>query len=264
MGIKYGNLTLQGVERERLIDYLSQIGRDTYVTPIINNFITVYDRAADGPDREEVAKLAKLDSKAKEIIYRYRYGSYFALAILARHLSEIFSCPALAVDVYDGDYFWYHLCQNGKIIDEYTTCGNDDWRPGTSLNEFSTSPQIKGGDSRIICSAFKRKMVIEEVEIILRKPVGSSDASSLSPLTDYEFLVQVDAYSSPLERHEALARALGICPGFVLGLNYLAMDTGEFAERWEDFRDPENNNVPNAEEIESIIIKTPSNTKNLT
>ncbi|HEY9891102.1 MAG TPA: hypothetical protein V6D37_04735 [Candidatus Sericytochromatia bacterium] len=257
MGIQYGNLTLQGVDREQLIDYLSQITRETYVTPIINNFITVYDRAADGPDREDVAKLAKLDSKAKEIIDRYRDGSYFALAILARHLSEVFSCPALAVCVYDGSYFWYHLCQNGKRIDEYTTCGNDDWRPGTGLNEILKSPQIKGGNSRIICSAFKKEMVIEEVEIIIRKPVGISDASSLSHLTDYEFLLQVDAYSSPLERHEALARVLGMCPGFVLGLNYRAMDTGEFAERWEDFRDPENNNVPTAEEIESIIIKTP-------
>jgi hypothetical protein len=45
----------------------------------------------------------------------------------------------------------------------------------------------KRRNSRIICSAFKKEMVIEEVEIIIRKPVGISDASSLSHLTDYDF-----------------------------------------------------------------------------
>lgn len=256
MGIQYGNLTLQGVVREQLVDYLSQIGRNTYVTPMINNFITVYDRAADGPNREDLAKLIKLDSKAKEIVNQYRYGPYFALAILAHHLSEVFSCPALAVDVYDGSYFWYHLCQNGKRIDEYTTWGDDDWRPGKLLNDFPKDPQIKGGDSRIICGAFNREMVIEEVETILRKPAGISDQSSLLDLAYYETLLQVETYSSPLERHDALARALGMCPGFVLGLNYLAIDTGEFAEHWEDFCYNEDNNMPSAEEIESFITKT--------
>ena len=258
MGLQYGNLTLQGVNREQLINYLSQMGRDAYVSPIINNYITVYDRAIDEQHPEDITKLVKLDLKGKQIINQYLYGPHFTLAILAHHLSELFSCRALGVHVYDGSYFWYPLCQNGQRIDEYTTCGNTDWRPGTPLKEFPISPQIKGGSYRIICSAFNRETVIEEVETLLRKPTGRSRSNGnlLSNLSNYEFLLKVEGYASPLERHEALARALGICPGFVLGFNYLVINMGEFAEHWEDFRFSEGNNVPTAEEIEAQIIKT--------
>jgi hypothetical protein len=58
------------------------------------------------------------------------------------------------------------------------------------------------------------------VENILHKPDRISSGISLLDLANYDFLLQVEAYSSPLDRHEALARALGICSGLVLGLNY--------------------------------------------
>lgn len=121
MGIQYGNLTLHEVHQEELIDYLNEVGRDAYVSPTFNEFTTVYDKAVDGSNGEDLAKLVKLDSRARGIINQYRYGSYSALVCLASHLSERFSCFALAFHIYDGDIFWYHLNQGGEMLDEYIT-----------------------------------------------------------------------------------------------------------------------------------------------
>jgi hypothetical protein len=254
MGTTYGNLTLQGVHQEELINYLVEVGREAYISPNINGFITIYDRAADGPTREDIAKLTKLDSGARAIIKQYRGGSYLTLVCFARHLSKIFSCSALAVDVYDGSIFWYHLSQNGEMLDEYTTCGDDKWKPGKVLEKFPDRCQIKGGDSRKLCTAFGKEAAIKQVETILRKPCdGYSDNDGYSECTALNLprfleLLAVKSYS-PLERHEALARALGICPGLVMNLNYMAMETGEFEERWEDFRYDEGDDVPTFEEV---------------
>jgi len=255
MGIQYGNITLHGVHEKELINYLSEVGRDAYVSPTINEFTIVYDKAAGGPNREDVAKLVKLEPRARTIINQYRYGPYFALVCLAVHLSEKFSCSALAVDVYDGSIFWYHLCQNGEMLDEYTTCGDDDWQPGKVFDEFPLKCQIKGGEPRKLCTTFGRKTASEQVEIILRKPDGNSDEIP-NDLSRYSALLKVESYPSPVIRHEALARALGICPGWVLGLNYNALDTGELGEHWEDFRYYECDDIPSVEEVELMLKKT--------
>jgi hypothetical protein len=68
--------------------------------------------------------------------------------------------------------------------------------------------------------------------------------------------LRVEKYCSPTVRHEALARVLGICPGFVVGLNYMAVDTGELAEMWEDFYDDEEDNFLTASEVEAMLRKT--------
>ncbi|GAA6622587.1 hypothetical protein [Scytonema sp. NUACC26] len=256
MGIQYGNLTLQGVHREDLINYLSKVSREAYVSANVNGFITIYDRAIDGADRKDVANLTKLDSRARAIVNQYRYGSYFTLVCLAHHLSRIFSCSALAVHVYDGSIFWYYLSKNGEMLDEYTTCGDDNWKPGKVLDKFPAQYQIKGGNSNKLCTAFGKEMTIDQVETILRKPDDISDETSLLNSPRNEALLKVESYSSPIIRHEALARYLGICSGFVVGINYLAIDTGEFPELWEDFCHWEDDDVPRIEEVEPLLIKT--------
>ncbi|GAA6616654.1 hypothetical protein NUACC26_024600 [Scytonema sp. NUACC26] len=42
----------------------------------------------------------------------------------------------------------------------------------------------------------------------------------------------------------------------VVGINYLAIDTGEFPELWEDFCYWEGDDVPTLEEVEPLLIKT--------
>lgn len=258
MGIQYSNITLHGVNRETSIDYLSQINRDAYVSPTINEFTTIYDKAADGPDWKAITQLVKLDSKAKVIRRLYGYGTYFALVCLARHLSEKFSCSALAVHVYDGSILWYHLSQNGKMLDEYTTCGDYYGQPVINFNNKFKNQPIQGGNSKKLCEAFSGKSMNEtEVETILRKPNGTSSKITLD-VPYYSALLAIETYSSPVMRHEALARALGICPGLVLGLNYMAIETGELVQWWEDFRELEDDNtIPTFEEIDALLIKTP-------
>jgi hypothetical protein len=254
MGIQYGNITLHGLYQKEVVNYLSGVGRDAYVSPTINQCTIVYDKAGD-PNRKDIATLIKLEPRARKIINQYRYGSYFALVCLAVHLSEKLTCSALAVHVYDGSIFWYYLCQNGGILDEYITCGDNDWQPGKVFNKFSPKCQIKGGAPRELCTAFGRKTAIDEVEIILRKPDGNGDEIP-NNLSRYSALLNVKSYPSPVIRHEALARALGICPGWVLCLNYNALNTGELGEYWEEFRYYEGDNVPSVEEVELMLKKT--------
>lgn len=261
MGVQYGNFTLYRVEQDELFEYLSKIGRDAYVSPTMNKFTTVYDKAGCGLNREDIAKLIKLDSRTRSILNQYRGDPYSGLVCLARHLCEKFSCPALAVHVYDGDIFWYHLCQNGEMLDEYTTHGDDNWQPGKVLDYFPINPQIKGGDAKKLCTAFDKELAIEQVDSILRKPtyidnslIENSAVCTLN-LPRYLELRRIKNYS-PLERHEALARGLGMCPGLVVNLNYLAIDTGEFSDQWEDFRDYEDDDFPTLEEVDLMLKKT--------
>ncbi|BAY83341.1 hypothetical protein NIES267_28280 [Calothrix parasitica NIES-267] len=43
MGNRYANLTLYGVKQDDLVDYLSRLGFDSYVSPTENKFTTMYD-----------------------------------------------------------------------------------------------------------------------------------------------------------------------------------------------------------------------------
>ncbi|MCL1473077.1 hypothetical protein [Argonema antarcticum] len=207
MGIQYGNITLRRVDRDELVDYLSEINLDAYVSPTVNGFTTVYDKG-------ELTKLRKLNSRSKTILRQYQYDPQASLVCLASHISERFTCSAIAIFIYDGSIFWYHVCKNGVMLDEYTTCGDNNWQSSQIIN--ITGNQIKGGDARKLCTVFEIEKALEEVEIILRKPDGSDDETLLN-LPRYEALLQVESYCSPLIRHEALARALGMRPCWVVG-----------------------------------------------
>ncbi|WP_407898405.1 hypothetical protein [Scytonema sp. NUACC26] len=119
----------------------------------------------------------------------------------------------LAVHVYDGSIFWDRLSKDGEMLDEYTTYGDENWRPGKVYNKLPTRPQIKGGNPNKLCIAFGKEIMLDQIEIILRKPDRLSDETSLVNLPRNEALLRVESYSLPIIRHEALARYLGMCPG---------------------------------------------------
>lgn len=253
MGIQYGNLTLYGVSQEEVFKYLNEIGQDAYISPAFNLFTTVYARCVEEQSKSQRLKLANLDSSFTIILNQYKSGSIATLVFLATHLSRVFSCPAFAAFIYDGDCFWYHLSQEGVMLDEYTTCGGDNWQPGQGISELSS--QIKGGDAKKLCTAFKQEKFVNQIETVLRKPQGFTKESCLLNLSRYDTLIQIKNYDSPVTRHEALARVLGICPGLVLGLDYTAIDTGELGDHWYDFQHGEID-VPSFEEIDVMIKKT--------
>lgn len=129
---------------------------------------------------------------------------------LAANLSKQFVCPALAILNHDDDILWYKLYDSGQFVDEY------DSSPSyfdTSATEIAAP---KGGVAQVLCRVFKAENNLAEVEKILRAP-------------------QPDRYVFAIERHEELARALGI-PNFSVGCGYNYIQEDELPEGL-DFND---------------------------
>jgi len=255
MGIQYGNLTLYGISQQELVDYLTYIGEEAYVSPTFNKCTILYFE--NYLDRKKNRRFQNLDANWENIFKPCYANSLAPLVFFAFHLSKTFSCPALSVFVYDGYCFWYCLYNKGLMLDEYTTCGGDDWQIGQGMLAHESDNQIKGGDAEKLCKSFEKEQLMSEVKAILTKPDGYNyklldnfDGSR------YDALIQVESYDSPTTRHEALARALGICPGLVVGLNYRAIESGELADFWEDFQDYSNSEKMSFEEIDLMIQKT--------
>lgn len=123
---------------------------------------------------------------------------------LASQLSRELRCPLLAVLNHDDDIFWYQLYLSGELADEY------DSSPGY-FDPAAEPSAPAGGDAQKLCSTFGASAVAE-VESVLRK--SSFDA---------------DGYASAVERHEDLARALGI-PSFGVGSGFGYVSEGELPE----------------------------------
>ena len=122
---------------------------------------------------------------------------------LASHLSRELSCPVLAVLNHDDDILWYQLFLSGALADEY------DSSPG--YFDSVAEPSVPaGGDAQKLCSAFGGD--VARVESILRK-------SSF----------EEGGYAFAVERHAALARALGI-PSFGVGAGFGYVSQGELPE----------------------------------
>jgi hypothetical protein len=198
MAIHYSNITLYGVSQFELLTYLPDLKFDAYISPTINEYTILYDVASIGYP-QAIPKTIQLETNLKYLSRQYLDLQTTAMVCLSSHLSRRFNCSILAVFAINSLTLWYHLAQNGLMLDEYITMGDKNWQPGKALN--STNGSIKGGDAGKICQAFSKNDAIEKVEIILRQPVENFNS---------------------MTRHEALAIALGIRPCWVVGMNYLA------------------------------------------
>lgn len=127
------------------------------------------------------------------------------LGALAAELSRELGCPALAILNHDDDILLYKLYEGGVLIDQY------DSSPGYfDANAEPSEP--KGGDATKLCNVMGVTENIKEIEGILRK----------SSYDENGFVFAVD-------RHEALARALGL-PDFSVGFGYNYLRAGELPE----------------------------------
>lgn len=127
---------------------------------------------------------------------------------LASRLSRELRCPVLAVLNHDDDIFWYQLYLSGELADEY------DSSPGY-FDSGATPSVPAGGNAQKLCDAFGATAVAE-VESVLRKP--SFDEGG---------------YTFAFERHEDLARALGI-PLFGVGAGFGYVSQGEVPEELDE------------------------------
>lgn len=123
---------------------------------------------------------------------------------LSSQLSRDLCCPVLSVLNHDDDILWYQLFMNGELLDEYDS--------SPSYFDPIASPSAPaGGDAKKLCDAFNATSVTE-IERILR--VSSFDKNG---------------YAFAIERHAALARALGI-PTFGVGSAFYSITNGELPD----------------------------------
>ena len=269
MGVRYHNIVLQGVTQQELADYLAQFSFDCYISPPFNEYTALYEMAMYEnysfglshifTTSRQLPKLIKKAGQLDRLMRQYEEPYLAALVCLTSHLSARFSCSALAVRA-DGDwaFFWYHLSRNGIMLDEYTTRSGSDWRPGRGIKDFSKDLSVdtpKGGDAHKLCSAFGREHCVQDIHTILQKP---SDYESFWREEEgedrYLALLKMDRYDCSL-RHEALARALGMRPCWVVGMDYLCCEgSGDF---WAVYTDVAEDIDPSEEDALDMVKHLP-------
>lgn len=183
MGAFYTNITLKGPAQAEIVELLEREGMDAFVSPTSNGCTVVFDERSE--TRSE------------------------ALSELAMRLSDVFSCPALAVLVHDSDILMTFLFEAGKLTDEYNSA------PDYFDDDGDGSPPSGGNASRL-SAAFGRAERENEVRAILQSHV---------PYDEVE-----DAIGNPYlfaeNRHHALVEALGL-PVWSVSMGYRYLATGE-------------------------------------
>jgi hypothetical protein len=229
MSRDYSNITLYGVQQDEVVSYLSRVNCDAYVSPTINSMTIVYSSIFEHEFprdlSEEISELHKVikqvapqsfsglidesffladvrkghgDNYAQREIQEYCETREDSLVYLSSVLSKYFSCPALAVLVKDRIDFWYHLNQNGLMIDEYTNSATFDWQPG-SQRDGDSGEQIKGGDVHFLCQAFRSFSNLDQIESILGKPDNPESYRLLPFDMNYKSILNLPSALSQLE-----------------------------------------------------------------
>lgn len=126
------------------------------------------------------------------------------LCDLSVRLSKSLRCTAWGVLNHDDDVLWYVLCSNGEYIDEYNSA--PDYFDEDSDGEIAAP---SGGNAKVLAQAFKMQKSVRTLEKILRR----SDADD-------------NAYTFATERHQAVAKALGL-PRDLVSIGYDYISAGE-------------------------------------
>jgi hypothetical protein len=248
MSRNYANVALYGAHQRDVVFYLSRAGISSYVSPTINNLTIIYcqffedsfslsplqevlklhrairnmipqsfSKLIDESFSEAVQKVQNENDQMYGIVQDYHDSIEAVLVYTASILSKYFSCPALAVLVKDRVDFWYHLNQDGTMVDEYTNSATSYWQPGSARGEDS-GEEIKGGNALSLCQAFNCHTARNQIESILLKP-DNPDSYRLLDM-DYKSLLNLPSFPNAIIRHRTLAFALGMCPAWVTYMSF--------------------------------------------
>jgi hypothetical protein len=137
MGLFYSNFTLYGPAHQQVVDAVRRLRRVAYVSPTVNGFTTVYDRASEHQDFDVIEEVG-------------------------RQLSLDLECPVMAIILHDDDVLYYWLFRYGDVRDEY------DSSPAYFDPDSEPLPP-EGGDCDELCEAFGVPSAAARVEVILRE-----------------------------------------------------------------------------------------------
>ena len=155
MGSFYTNLTLKGPGPDEVIKFMNDQKRKTFVSPLVNGCVLVFDEKCEEQDPK-------------------------VMAAFAGELSRQFKCLAWAVMNHDDDVLYYWLYQNGEKADEYDSTP---WFWDESLPR-----EPKGGNAPKLAAAFGAPNQAAKVEAILRKEAQSETGYALATERHTELL----------------------------------------------------------------------------
>ena len=164
-----------------------------------------------GPDREAVIDALQKQKRLAFVsptVDRFTtvYDSetedqdFEAIERVGRQLSLDHRCPVMGVILHDDDVLYYWLFRDGDLLQMYNSS------PAYFSADMEPVPP-EGGNAEELCAVFGQPTAANKVESILREDALADDAS----------------FAGELERHEALAAALGM-PAHAIGIGYNAID----------------------------------------
>jgi hypothetical protein len=139
MGSFYTNLTLRSPDTARIESTLRALRRVAALTPPLDGYTVVFDRACDDQDTEEVGELAS-------------------------QLSIKLQCAVLAVINHDDSALIYELHDRGEFVDHYVS----------QPEYFEIDESEKGGDAERLARAFGAETSIERVRAVLHPESGGA------------------------------------------------------------------------------------------
>ncbi len=172
MGTFYTNITLKGVSAGLAASVLEQRRRAAYLYEMQDCTVVYDDLSEQDMDLDLLEDLTQ---------------------VLSRELR----CPALGVQVYNGDFLYFVAYDHGSFADEYHS------DPHYLDSDEPSAPQ--GGDAAKLCALFGAAGAEARVDYILRNE---------------------EIYDFAVERHEDLVKALGLSLAAVdVGYDYI--ETGD-------------------------------------
>lgn len=138
VGNFYTNITLRTTDQDAVVDYLNRAGRTTFVSPVFQGYVCVFDEVCDSQDDREISGLTKA-------------------------LSARLKCAAISVLNHDDDIFWYQVYENGEVVDSYDSCPGYFAGGGASLKP-------SGGTPEVLCRVFAASGREEDLKSILTGP----------------------------------------------------------------------------------------------
>jgi hypothetical protein len=186
------SIIIKGPDSQALLSYLRERRRVAWVSHTQDGVTVVFDNEFGGHD------IVSRRFEGRHLPHLYPRGET-AWEPLARDLSALFVCVVFAMEVYDGDYFYYEFFKAGHLIDEYVS-DHDPFGDGeipiidpVPNNERLSRSADEHADA--LCRAFGNETARSDVACILAD--SGSESSTYCADAIGQFRAVVEALDLP-------------------------------------------------------------------